>query len=282
MNNQDTAVLLISCADQRGIVAAVTRFLHEKNGNILHLDEHVDEDGEIFLMRAEWSLAGFSLNQEKFQPEFQEIADSFKMNWSLHYTSQTPRMALFVSKQLHCLYDLLSRRETSELNVEIPLIISNHLEMAQVAKRFDLPFHHFPISKENKLAQEQKQIALLKENKVDFIVLARYMQILSKDFIDHFPNRIINIHHSFLPAFPGAKPYHSAHTKGVKIIGATSHYVTEELDQGPIIEQDVARVSHRESVQDFIRRGAALEKMVLGRAVWWHLQHRILVYTGRT
>ena len=278
-----SAILLIHCPDQKGIIATVTEFLSRNKGNIIDLDEHVDEHEKIFFMRVEWELEGFSIPREEINSHFEkEIGERYKMVWELHYTGRKPRLGLFVSKYPHCLYDILSRYQSGEWEIEIPLIISNHDHLSDIAVRFDIPYYHIPVNRENKQAQEQKQIALLKEREVDLIVLARYMQILSGDFVREYPNKIINIHHSFLPAFPGAKPYHSAYARGVKIIGASSHYVTTELDEGALIEQDVVRVSHKDSIQSLMRRGRDLEKIVLSRAIWHHLQHNVLVFKNRT
>jgi formyltetrahydrofolate deformylase len=278
----NTAILHIHCPDQKGIVAAVTQLIHSHNGNVLHLDQHVDFEQNVFFMRIEWALDGFDLDLDGFSAAFQPLADTYSMAWNVYPTALRQRMALFVSKQPHCLYDILSRHESGEYQVDIPLIISNHPDCGHIAERFGIPFHHLPVTPETKAAQEEKQLALLQEAHIDFVILARYMQILTPRLIEAYPNRIINIHHSFLPAFPGARPYHSAYARGVKIIGATSHYVTAELDAGPIIEQDIIRVSHRETIDDFIRRGRDLEKTVLARAIWMHLQKRILVYTNKT
>jgi formyltetrahydrofolate deformylase len=276
------AILLITCDDRPGLVAAVTQFIHDHGGNILHLDEHVDLQQNVFLMRLEWSLEGFGLSRDALAVKFDLLASRFGMQWQVHYSDQVPRMALFVSKLPHCLYDLLSRHEAGEFVADIPVIVSNHPELKYIGKRFGIPFHVFPITRENKPEQERRELKLLADNGVELVVLARYMQILSPDFVRAFPNRIINIHHSFLPAFPGARPYHSAYERGVKIIGATSHYVTAELDEGPIIEQDVVRVSHKETIDDFVRHGRDLEKTVLARAVYWHLQRRVLAYANKT
>ncbi|MEO1164312.1 MAG: formyltetrahydrofolate deformylase [Chloroflexota bacterium] len=278
----DSALLLISCPDQQGLVATVTKFIFERNGNILHLDQHVDKQEEVFFMRVEWELEGFSTPREQISSEFEPLATQFKMTWTLRFSDERLKMAIFVSKQSHALYDVLSRWQSGEFVVDIPLIISNHPNMQPVAEQFGVPYHHFPITKETKAQVEQAQIALLDTVKPDFIVLARYMQILTEDFVKHYAQRIINIHHSFLPAFIGAKPYHQAFARGVKIIGATSHYVTPNLDAGPIIEQDVARVTHRDSVRDMIRKGKDLEKTVLSRAIYYHINHRILAYDNKT
>lgn len=276
-----SAILLIQCDDQKGLVAAVTEFIHRHTGNILHLEQHVDTDA--FFMRVEWDLANFNLGRDEIKTAFdKQVAHRFSMNFDLHFSNDKLRLAVFVSKLPHCFYDVLSRYQSGEWNIEIPIIISNHEAMADVAKQFNIAYCHLPITPENKAAQEQKQLALLKKHKIDCIVLARYMQIVTQDLIDAYTNNIINIHHSFLPAFPGAKPYHSAHERGVKIIGATSHYVTADLDAGPIIAQDVARVSHSESVDEFIRKGRDIEKVVLANALWKHMQRKILVYKNRT
>ena len=234
-------------------------------------------------MRVQWELSGFDIPKEKIRDVFTEqIANRFEMEWHLFFTDRKPRMALFVSKSSHCMYDILARQYSGEWNIEIPLIVSNHNAHKDLADRYNIPFYHYEINRENKGAIENEQILLLKEKKIDFVVLARYMQILSKDFIKEFPNKIINIHHSFLPAFAGAKPYHRAHERGVKIIGATSHYVTNDLDAGPIIEQDVAKISHKDSISELVRKGQDLEKIVLSRAIWSHLQRKTLVYKNKT
>jgi formyltetrahydrofolate deformylase len=280
---RNSAILLIYCPDRQGILATVTEFLNKNNGNIIYLDQHVDREEKIFYMRVEWELDGFAIPVDKIGEYFDTlIASKLQMTWKLYYWDAAPRMALFVSKMPHCLFDILARYMAGEWDVEIPLIIGNHETLKPVADRFGIDFYYFPVDGINKKDQEKKEIELLKEKKIDFIVLARYMQILSEDFISQFPNNIINIHHSFLPAFAGAKPYHAAHERGVKIIGATSHYVTSELDAGPIIEQDVTRCSHIDTVQKLIRKGRDLEKIVLSNAVYKHLQHKILVYNNRT
>lgn len=282
MSAPPTAILHIHCPDRKGIVAAVTGFIHQHNGNVLHLDQHVDSEQDVFFMRMEWTIEDFDLSMDAFADAFARIAESFNIQWSLFDTRQPVRMAVFVSKQPHCLYDILSRHESGELAVDIPLIISNHPDCGHIVERFGLPFRHMPVTAETKADREREQRALLAEHRVDFVVLARYMQILTPETVAAYPNRIINIHHSFLPAFPGARPYHSAYARGVKIIGATSHYVTAELDAGPIIEQDTIRVSHRETIEDFIRRGRDLEKAVLSRAIWLHWRRQILVYNNKT
>ncbi len=278
-----SAVLLIDCPDRRGLVAAVTEFLHRNDGNILYLDQHVDLEMKVFFMRVEWDLDSFSIPVEEIGARFEtEVAVPFIMHWRLHFSDDTQRMAIFVSKLPHCLYDILARCRSGEWKVEVPLIVSNHPDLEPVARQFGIPFHIFNIDDSNRRSVEQAQTNLLSDLRVDLIVLARYMQVLSDSFVGQFQNRIINIHHSFLPAFPGSRPYHSAYRRGVKIIGATSHYVTSELDAGPIIEQDVARVGHQHSVNDLIRMGRDLEKVVLARGIWSHLQRRLLVYDNRT
>ena len=282
-NEKNTAIILMHCPDQRGIVANVTEFLNFNHGNILYLDQHVDHVEKVFFMRVEWELDGFLIPADKIADYFQtQIAAKYGMKFNLYFSNYTPRMAIFVSKMSHCLFDILSRYKAGEWDVEIPLIISNHSDLEDVATNFKIPFHVFQINKENKQEQEKKELELLKKHKVNFIVLARYMQIVSRGLIKHYQNKIINIHHSFLPAFPGAKPYHSAHQRGVKIIGATSHYVTEELDAGPIIEQDVVRITHMDSIQDLVRKGQDLEKIVLSRAIYAHLLRKSLVYNNKT
>jgi formyltetrahydrofolate deformylase len=277
-----SAILLISCPDRKGLVASVTEFIATHNGNILYLDQHVDVEKQVFFMRIEWDLQGFTIPRASIGTLFEQIANRFAMQWSLHFSNTIPRLALFVSRLPHCLYDILSRYQTGEWQVEIPLIISNHPDLEAVARRFDIEYYVFPITQGNKHEQETRQLALLREHRIDLIVLARYMQILSGTFVSHYPNQIINIHHSFLPAFPGARPYHSAYARGVKIIGATSHYATAELDAGPIIEQDITRVSHKHTVEDMVRQGRDLEKLVLSRAIWYHIQHKVLVHENRT
>ena len=281
--NDNTAVLLIHCPDKPGILAAVTEFINQHKGNILYLDQYVNREEKVFFMRVEWDLSTFQIPKDKIDEYFETlIAVRFSMSFRLYFADVKPRMAIFVSKMSHCLYDLLARYAAGEWQVEIPLIISNHPDMESVAKRFDIEYHIFPMTKENKVEQEAKQLELLKKHNINFCVLARYMQVLSADFIDQYPNRIINIHHSFLPAFAGAKPYHAAHERGVKVIGATSHYVTSELDAGPIIEQDVTHISHKDTVQELIKKGRDLEKIVLSHAVEKHIDRKILAYKNRT
>lgn len=281
--NSKSAILLIYCKDKGGIVNAVTEFIFSNGGNILKLDQHVDADPQRFFMRIEWDLAGFALDAKEIGRVFDEqVGLRFEMQWQLHFSDESPRMALFVSRLPHCFYDILARYETGEWQVEIPLIVSNHPDMESVANKFGIDYYHLPVNKENKKQQEARQLELLVQYDIDFIVLARYMQILSDTFVERYPQKIINIHHSFLPAFPGSKPYHSAHERGVKIIGATSHYVTAELDAGPIIEQDVVHVSHEDSVEDMVRKGRDLEKIVLSRAIWNQLSRNVLVCGNKT
>jgi len=282
-SSEKSAILLVHCKDQPGIVVSITAFVFNYGGNILNLDQHVDTDQQKFFMRVEWDLQKFSLAENNIDKEFEAaVASRFGMQWQLHFSTDKPRMALMVSKLPHCFYDVLSRYEAGEWHIDIPLIISNHNDMAPVAERYGIDYFHLPVDKHNKQAQEKKQLELLKNYRIDFIVLARYMQILSEGFIEHYPQRIINIHHSFLPAFPGGRPYHSAFARGVKIIGATSHYVTADLDAGPIIEQDVVHVSHKDTVDDMVRKGRDLEKIVLARAIWHQLNHNLLVCENRT
>ena len=278
-----TAKLLLHCPDQPGILAAVTDFITVNKGNIVYLDQYVDRVENIFFMRLEWELENFLIPQEKIEDYFATLyAQKYDMSFKLYFSDYKPRLAIIVSKMSHCLYDLLARYAAGEWNVEIPLIVSNHPDLQHVAERFSIPFYLFPITKENKAEQEQRELALLAEHRVNFIVLARYMQVVSEQLINAFPNRIINIHHSFLPAFVGAKPYHAAFERGVKIIGATSHYVTTELDAGPIIEQDVVRITHKDTVQDLVNKGKDLEKIVLSRAVQKHIDRKVLAYKNKT
>ena len=278
-----TAKLLLHCPDQPGILAEVTDFITVNKGNIIYLDQYVDHVENIFFMRIEWELESFLVPQEKIEDYFETLyAQKYGMSFRLYFSDVKPRMAIFVSKMSHCLFDLLARYTAGEWNVEIPLIISNHPDLQHVAERFGIPFHLFPITKETKEEQEKKEMELLAKHKVNFIVLARYMQVISEKMIDAYPNRIINIHHSFLPAFVGAKPYHAAFERGVKIIGATSHYVTTELDAGPIIEPEVVRITHKDTVQDLVNKGKDLEKIVLSRAVQKHIERKVLAYKNKT
>lgn len=277
------AILIIQCPDQKGIVAEVSRFLYSYEGNILEVDQHVDEEKGRFFMRAAWELDSFSLKKEEIPDRFdQEVGKRFKMEFKLHFNFPKPRMAIFVSKLSHCLFDILGRYHAGQFEVEIPLVISNHPDLKTIVEAFGIPFHHIPINPESKISAEANQLELMKFHKIDFVVLARYMQILSGEFIRHFPNRIINIHHSFLPAFVGAKPYHAAYERGVKIIGATAHYVTEELDAGPIIEQEVARVRHHNTVNELVQIGQDVEKMVLSKAIKYHIDRKVLVFRNKT
>jgi len=277
-----TAVLLVDCPDAKGIVASVSTFLYTHGANILASDQHQDNQAGLFFMRVEFDLADFTLDAADFAREFQPIADRYRMQWSLEDTASRARVAIFVSRHQHCLVDLLHRHQTGELPGEIALIISNHPDAKPLAEFYRVPFHHVAMDEARKLAAEGEQIRLLDANAIDLVVLARYMQVLSPAFVARYPLRVINVHHSFLPAFSGARPYHAAFERGVKLIGATSHYVTDELDAGPIIEQDVARISHRDQVEQLIAKGRDLEKAVLSRAVRWHLEHRILFYGNKT
>ena len=275
--------LVIQCDDQKGIIAEVTQFIYELKGNILYIDQYVDSENKAFFMRLESEFNGTRLTLDEFNSRFtSEIGERFNMTYDIQSKSYRQRLALFVSKYDHCLYDLLGRYKSGELAIEIPFIVSNHSDLASIAKAFEIPFYHIPVTKNNKTEAAEKQLKLLKSHNIDFIVLARYMQIISSNLIAQYPNKIINIHHSFLPAFPGAKPYHSAFERGVKIIGATSHYVTEELDAGPIIEQDVTRVTHTHSVDQLVLKGRDLEKIVLARAVQHHVHRKVMVYGNKT
>jgi formyltetrahydrofolate deformylase len=279
---KNTAILLISCPDQKGIVATLSDFVFRHNGNILHADEHADEGSNLFLMRVEFDPTDFDINLADFSKHFSPIAEKFDMQWRLARSNVRQKMAILVSKYDHCLVDLLYRHKSGELACDIPLVISNHPDNGPIADFYRIPFFVVSVTKDNKSEAEQKILGLLKQHTPDFIVLARYMQILSDQFVNEYPHRIINIHHSFLPAFVGAKPYHQAFTRGVKLIGATSHYVTDVLDDGPIIEQDVVRISHRDSLDDLLQKGRDLEKVVLSRAVRWHIENRVLLYGNKT
>ncbi|MBN3041207.1 MAG: formyltetrahydrofolate deformylase [Candidatus Omnitrophica bacterium] len=278
----NTAILLISCPDQKGITATVTNFLFSHNANIEHADQHIDPQNNTFFMRIEWSLSGFDIPEDKITGEFKPLADKFNMNWSLFFNADIPKVAIFASKSKHCLYDLVLKQKQSYLKCKISMIISNHSDIAPIAKSLAIPFFEFSKTPANKAEVEKKEIQLLKQENIDLIVLARYHQIFTKDFVLEFPNKIINIHHSFLPAFAGSDPYSQAWDRGVKIIGATSHYVIDELDAGPIIEQDTVRITHRNSLIDLKREGQELERIVLSRAVRWHLERKILVYENKT
>ncbi len=278
-----TAKLLLHCPDKQGLLAEVTNFIMINKGNIVYLDQYVDRVENVFFMRIEWELEEFLIPKDKIYDYFNTMfAQKYDMDFRLYFSDVKPRMAVFVSKMSHCLYDMLSRYAMGEWNVEIPLIVSNHPDLKPVAEQFGIPFYVFPITKENKAEQEQAEMELLAENKINFIVLARYMQVISENMIKAYPNKIINIHHSFLPAFVGAKPYHAAFARGVKIIGATSHYVTTDLDAGPIIEQDVVRITHKDTLDDLVNKGKDLEKIVLSRAVQKHIERKILSYHNKT
>jgi len=277
---KNTAILLVTCPDRKGLVAAVAGILYQHGANIIHADQHQDHPAGLFFMRVEWSLDGFPI--DAFREQFAHLAVRLKMDWRIELASTAARMAIFVSQHLHCYADLLYRHRSGELACEIPLIISNHPGGRRLADFHGIPFHQIEVTASNKAEVERRQIELLQEHRIDLVVLARYMQILSGDFVSHFPNRIINVHHSFLPAFTGAKPYHRAFARGVKLIGSTSHYVTEVLDDGPIIEQDVTRISHRDQLEDLIEKGRDHERIVLSRAVRWRLAHRILSYGSKT
>ncbi|MBQ8607283.1 MAG: formyltetrahydrofolate deformylase [Bacteroidaceae bacterium] len=278
-----TAKLLLHCPDRPGILAEITNFITINGGNIVYIDQFVDRMENVFFGRIEWELAGFMIPRDKILDYFNTLyVKKYDMDLRLYFSDAKPRMAIFVSKMSHCLYDMLARYTAGEWDVEIPIIISNHPDMQAAAERFGIPYRVFPITKENKREQEQAEMELLRELKVDFIVLARYMQVISEQMIAEYPNRIINIHHSFLPAFVGAKPYHQAFERGVKIIGATSHYVTNELDAGPIIEQDVVRITHKDTPQDLVNKGKDLEKIVLSRAVQKHIERKVLAYKNKT
>ncbi|XMO85479.1 formyltetrahydrofolate deformylase [Algibacter sp. AS12] len=275
--------ILIHCKDRPNIIASVTNFIAKEGGNIVYIDQHVDREQNIFFMRLESEFASESFSTNTFKGVFKsELADTFEMKWRIYSSEKKPKMALFISKYDHCLYDLLGRYNSGELNLEIPFIISNHLDLKTIADNFKIPFYHIPVTKATKAEAEDQQLKLLEAHNIDFIVLARYMQIVSGKLINKYPNKIINIHHSFLPAFVGAKPYHSAYKRGVKIIGATSHYVTEELDAGPIIEQDVTRVTHAHAISDLISKGRDLEKIVLANAVKLHADRKVMVFNNKT
>ncbi|HKY64315.1 MAG TPA: formyltetrahydrofolate deformylase [bacterium] len=282
MANADNAILLIVSPDKPGLVSAVSEFVYKHNGNIVDSDQHTDVETGTFLMRLEWEMGGFNLDRTQLQQELDKLAARFNMEHSLHFRDERCRMAILVSKYRHCLYDLLVRRELGEIDVDIPLILSNHADLKEVAGHFGIPFEVVPVTEATKAEAEKKQLQLLRDHRIDLVVLARYMQVLSPSFVAAYPNAIINIHHSFLPAFIGGKPYHQAYSRGVKLIGATSHYVTAELDNGPIIEQSVARVTHRDRVEDLVRKGRDQEKLALAYAVRMHIQRRILTYNNKT
>ena len=282
MKTTKSAVLLLQCPERKGVVAAVTNFLYQNNGNILQVDEHGDAELDLFMMRVEWDVTGFRVPMEKFTEWFGDLAREFQMHWTVHSTDYRPRVAIMVSRSGHCLADLLYRHQIGELACDIPIVLSNHDDQRSLAEFYKIPFHRVEVSQDSKDAAERETLAILEKAQVELVVLARYMQILSSRFIASYPNRIINIHHSFLPAFIGAKPYHRSFERGVKLIGATSHYVTEVLDEGPIIEQDIARISHRDSLEDMMRKGGDIERVVLSRAVRWHIENRVIVYGKKT
>ena len=278
----NTAILLIHCPDRKGLVASISTFLYEHGANIVHADQHQDIRHGLFFMRVEYALEGFDLDHEGFVARFTPIAEKFSIRWRIEYSAERPAMAILVSKHLHCLVDLLHRHATGELRSRIPVVIGNHEDARAITEFHGIEFQHVPMTPETRAAAESQQLRILVRHGVDLIVLARYMQILSPEVVDRYPERIINVHHSFLPAFVGARPYHAAFDRGVKLIGATSHYVTCDLDEGPIIEQDVCRVSHRDQVDDLVQKGRDLERVVLSRAVRWHLEHRVLMYANKT
>ena len=277
-----TATLLLSCPDQKGLVATMADWVYRHDGNIVHADQHTDASESVFFQRIEFELEGFDLDRAEIVPALSPLLERFAMRCDVRFSDERPKVAVLVSKQAHCMYDLLARWRMGELEAEIPLVISNHPDHADVAAHFDVEFAHLPVTPESRIEQESAMLALLAEHDIDLVVLARYMQVLSAGFVAKYPNRIINIHHSFLPAFAGGRPYHQAHDRGVKLIGVTAHYATAELDEGPIIEQDVARVTHRDNVEDLVRKGRDLEMIVLARAVRAHLAHRVLVYGRKT
>ena len=277
-----TATLLLSCPDQKGIVASISNFIFKHNGNILRAQQHSPQSENMLFMRIEWDLDGFEIPRREIEAAFEPLARQFDMKWEIRYSDYIPRIAIFVSKHVHCFHDIILRHRMGEFAAEIPLVISNHLELKALVEQLGLSFRHYPIGPADKGEQERKELAELKQYRIDLIVLARYMQILTGDFVARYPNRIINIHHSFLPAFAGGSPYRQAYERGVKIIGATSHYVTEQLDEGPIIAQDVIKITHKDSVHDMMLKGKDLERIVLARALRLHLENRILVYGSKT
>ena len=277
-----TAILLLSCSDQKGLVAAISNFISNNGGNIVNLDEHVDSDEKMFFIRVEWEIGGLHFGKDELHTKFKPLADQFNAEWKIEFAEEKLKLAIFVSKYDHVLQEILWRYKLGEFDVEIAAIISNHNDLSSLADSYNIPYHHFPINKENKTDQESKEVELLKKLDVDLIVLARYMQILSADFVSTFSNKIINIHHSFLPAFIGGNPYKQAFERGVKMIGATSHFVTNDLDEGPIIAQDIVRISHKDSVKDLVRKGRDLERLVLANALRCFLEHRVLIHKGKT
>lgn len=277
-----SSILLLSCPDQHGLVASISNFVSENNGNIISLNEHVDLEEKMFFIRIEWENNDFSISNNELIKNFQPLADKFEAKWSIEFTEHKPKLAIFVSKYDHVLQEILWRNKLGEYNTQISAIVSNHSELEILANSYNIPFYFFSITNDNKLHQEEAEIKLLKKLEIDVIVLARYMQILSPEFVSQFPNKIINIHHSFLPAFMGGNPYKQAFVRGVKMIGATSHFVTNSLDEGPIIAQDIIRITHKDSVKDLIRKGRDLERLVLAKALHLHLEHRVLVHKGKT
>ena len=282
LENNSTAILLLSCPDRKGLVSEISYFVSSNGGNIIDLDEHVDQKEKVFFMRIAWDMKDFKIPSDKLNDAFTPLADKFNADWKINFSHVKPNLAIFVSKYDHCLQEVLWRHQIGEFKTDILAVISNHTELETLADHYNIPFHYFPITKENKAEQEQNEIKLLRELKIDTIILARYMQILSNEFVAEFPNRIINIHHSFLPAFIGGNPYKQAYERGVKIIGATSHFVSEKLDEGPIIAQDIIHISHKDSTKDLVRKGRDLERLVLARAIHYYLEHRVLVYGGKT
>jgi len=282
MENDLSAILLLSCGDRSGLVSRISHFVFERGGNILDLDEHVDTNEKHFFVRIKWDMKNFSIPVSEVANAFAPLAKEFNAKWEINFTGKNLRVAIFVSKFDHCLQEILWRQRLGEFGIDIPLIISNHEDLRPLAEYYGIPFFVFSITKENKLEQEKKELALLKEHNVDAVILARYMQVLTPQLITEYPNKIINIHHSFLPAFAGSNPYKQAYDRGVKIIGATSHYVTEVLDDGPIIEQDIIRISHKDTVNDLIRKGRDLERLILARALYYHAHHRVLVFGKKT
>lgn len=281
-DNNVNAYLLLTCPDQNGIVAKITQFIYQSGGNIIALDEHVNQNQEFFSFRVVWNMKNSNIPASKLHETFEPLAKEFGAHWRIEFSSQKQRVAIFVSKYDHCLQEILWRHNMNEYDIEIPLIISNHPDLKPIAEAHNIPYHVFPITKENKLKQEAKEIELLKEYDIDLVVLARYMQVLSPSFIEAYRNKIINIHHSFLPGFVGGNPYKQAYERGVKMIGATSHFVTEDLDEGPIIEQDIMRITHKDTIPDLIRKGRDLERIVLARALSYKAEHRIIVDGSRT
>lgn len=282
LENNSTAIVLLSCPDRKGLVSEISYFVSGNGGNITDLDEHVDQEEKVFFIRIAWDMKEFKIPSDKLHDAFTPLANKFNADWKINFSHVKPNLAIFVSKYDHCLQEVLWRHQIGEFKADISAVISNHTELETLANHYNIPFHYFPITKDNKAEQEQSEIELLRELKIDAIILARYMQILSNEFVAEFPNRIINIHHSFLPAFIGGNPYKQAYDRGVKIIGATSHFVSEKLDEGPIIAQDIIHISHRDSTKDLVRKGRDLERIVLAKAIHYYLEHRVLVYGGKT